>query len=75
MTSSQVSLVPFAPHLLDSFADRRGRQWLTAMKDPNTMFFSELAGSAQRTQHDSIIQAFQLQVVACRKLQYVPYRL
>jgi hypothetical protein len=64
-----------AAHLLDGLLDRRGRKRLAGMENPHTAFFSQLRRAAQGPQSDPIVQAFQLQFVAGRKLQLFPHRL
>src|SRR5579875_955103 len=45
------------------------------MEDPHAALLSELRGSPQWAQRDPIIDAFELQLVARGKLQFVPHRL
>jgi hypothetical protein len=45
------------------------------LKTQTPRFFSHLRCAAQRAESDPIVQAFQLQFVAGRKLQLFPHRL
>ena len=75
IASSEILVIAFTPGLFESLLNRRGCQRLASSEDPHAVLFSERRCAAYGTQSDPIIQAFQLQLVACGKLQYVAHRL
>ena len=65
----------FAAYLIDRLLNRGRRKRLSAMEDPHAALLSQLRSTAHGTQSDPIVQAFELQLVAGGKLEFVPQRL
>ncbi len=68
-------LFPFQPDVTKRVIHGFERNWFIYIEDPDSLFLAQSHRVAHGTKHNLITSALQLQRVACRKLEFIAYRL